>query len=87
MNERALTYVLLVTLAASLVGGAGSGVLAFFTMRELSSTRVILQETKATSTLCKEALIRSDARREQMSDLLEMASGRKLIKSPPMGGN
>lgn len=85
VTERVFLYAIGATLLVSLMVALGCGVLTFVTMRELSITRDSLALVKDNAAICHDALLRSDAKREQIEQMLELAAMRR--KPLPMGGN
>ena len=85
ISERVFLYAIGATLLVTLAVALGCGTLALFTMRELSTARDALVLSRDNAAICHDALIRSDARREQLESLLEIAASRR--KALPMGGN
>jgi acyl-coenzyme A synthetase/AMP-(fatty) acid ligase len=78
VSERVFAFATLTALLASLAVGVVFASLAMFSMFALRDVRENLELSKQNSSICRDALIRSDARREQMEKLVEFASGRKM---------
>jgi hypothetical protein len=84
VTERVFLYAIGATMLVSLMVALGCGVFALIAMHELETTRDVLALTQENAIICREALLKSEARRDQIEEMLEMAAGRR--KPLPMGG-
>jgi len=85
ITERVFVFGAVALLLVAFSLSAMMGVVAFGAMRELSATREALQQTEKQAEICKTALTRSEAKLEQVGDLLTFASkrGRSAIGGGP----